>query len=139
MTTEIEKMVAELKAIRLKLPKERPLPTDEVIAAYEHKLGLDFTDEYKYFLKEASNSLLNGKDVLQLTSNMNSSRELLTVYDEAKKQGLPKDWLPFCEDNSDYYCLLKDGSVKFWSHNGISDEKWESLADWIRKVWINGE
>jgi hypothetical protein len=49
---------------------------------------------------------------------------------------LPRDLLPFCEDNGDYYCLAADGTVKFWSHNGTTDESWSDLATWIKEVWI---
>ncbi|HZV62542.1 MAG TPA: SMI1/KNR4 family protein [Methylophilaceae bacterium] len=139
MAAEIEKLVEELKKLKLKLTKERPLPTDDVITMYEEKLGVTFIPEYKYFLKEAGNILWNGKDVLQLTSNMDSPRDLLSNYNEAVQHGMPKDWLPFCEDNGDYYCILKDGSVRFWSHNGKIDEKWVNLEACIRRVWIGGE
>ena len=32
--------------------------------------------------------------------------------------GVPRDWLPFCDDNSDFYCLDGD-RVRFWSHDGV--------------------
>ena len=52
---------------------------------------------------------------------------------------LPRDLLPICEDNGDYYCMNAVGEVVYWSHDGVSDEKWSDLATWIRKVWIARE
>ena len=49
---------------------------------------------------------------------------------------LPRRLLPFCADNGDYYCFAPDGTVKFWSHNGTTDESWPDLASWIKQVWI---
>ena len=62
-------------------------------------------------------------------------RELVTVARAAWDAGVPLDLLPICADNGDYYCL--DGrAVRFWSHNGATDESWPSLASWIVEVWI---
>ncbi|RML47676.1 hypothetical protein APX70_02631, partial [Pseudomonas syringae pv. maculicola] len=43
------------------------------------------------------------------------------------------------EDNGNYYCLLEDGSVIYWVHDGRSNETWPSLASWIKHAWIDGE
>jgi len=49
--------------------------------------------------------------------------------------GVPGDWLPFCQDNADYFCL--DGRiVRYWSHDGETDEQWPDLGTWISEVWI---
>ena len=50
--------------------------------------------------------------------------------------GVPRQFLPFCESNGDYYCLAPDDQVVFWSHNGWSAERWPDLAHWIQQVWI---
>lgn len=52
--------------------------------------------------------------------------------------GVPRDWLPFCEDNADYFCLVGN-KVRYWSHNGVTDEQWSNLGTWIEQVWIGGE
>ena len=57
-----------------------------------------------------------------------------TAWEEME---VPRELLPFCEDNGDYYCLNQNGEVEYWSHNGSTDEKWKDLATWIREVWID--
>ena len=71
--------------------------------------------------------------------NRDSPRELLSTVAGARKQGVPESWLPICEDNGNYYCLLEDGSVSYWSHDGPYDETWPSLANWIKYAWVEGE
>lgn len=131
--------VAELKRVRVLLPNAQRLPDDELIIAYEHELGISFSDEYKIFTKEASDSIFNGKDALRLTVDRNSPRGLLNVIAEARAQGVPYSWLPISEDNGNYYCLLEDGSVSYWAHAGCSNENWPNLASWIKHAWIDGE
>lgn len=139
MISDINYAVIELKRLRLPLPNAQVLPSDELLDSYEKELGFIFPEDYRYFLKEASDSLLNGKDSLRVTFDRDSPRELITNANEAWRLGVPRDWLPFCEDNGNYYCLTKLGEVRFWSHDGSSGESWPNLAIWIKKVWIDEE
>lgn len=139
MNYDLETVVAELKSLRLSLPMVQILPNEELLDSYEKELGFVFPEDYKNFLMEAGDSLLNGKDCLRVTINRDSPRELAKSAIEAWGLGLPRDWLPFCEDNGNYYCLTKLGEVRFWSHDGFSDESWPNLATWIKKVWIDEE
>ncbi|MFC6301063.1 SMI1/KNR4 family protein [Pseudomonas spelaei] len=136
---KIYDVVSELKGVRLRLPVKQVLPDDAVISDYEAELGISFSDDYKFFVKEASDSIYNGKDALQLTVNRDSSRELASAVIDAREQGMPESWIPICEDNGNYYCLLEDGSIRYWSHDGLSAETWPNLASWIKNVWIDGE
>ncbi|MQQ08376.1 SMI1/KNR4 family protein [Epibacterium sp. SM1979] len=111
--------------------------TRELIARYERELGLEFCEDYKQFLLKVSQSFVGYLSPLRLDECMVSSPgELLDGVSNAREFGVPSEWLPFCEDNGDYYCLLSSGEVRFWDHNGASTEKWESLAVWIKEVWL---
>ncbi|WP_374700473.1 SMI1/KNR4 family protein [Iodobacter sp. BJB302] len=50
------------------------------------------------------------------------------------QMGVAKKWLPFIEDNSDYFLLSQTGEVKYWSHNGNTNEKWPNFAMWFQQV-----
>ncbi len=49
----------------------------------------------------------------------------------SRLKGVPKEFLPFCEDNGDYYCLTRDSRVVLWSHDGLFSGSWLDLAHWI--------
>lgn len=115
-----------------------PLPDDKLLNSYEKEIGFKFTEDYRKVLKNLSNIFYGTIDLLSVTKEKKYYSELAVVLKEAHEQGVPLDWLPICEDNSDYYCLLKDGSVKYQSHNGSADENWANLASWIKNVWIDG-
>ena len=139
MDIDIRDAIAELKSVRTSLPNAQHLPDDALVVAYERELGVSFPNEYKIFAKEASDSIFNGKDTLRLTADRNSPRELLNAVAEAREQGVPKSWIPICEDNGNCYCLLENGSVSYWAHDGPSNQIWPSLASWIKHSWIDGE
>ncbi|MEL7546522.1 MAG: SMI1/KNR4 family protein [Pseudomonadota bacterium] len=48
----------------------------------------------------------------------------------------PETLIPICEDNGNFYCIQRDGTVVFWDHNGPVDESWPDMANWITDVWI---
>lgn len=116
-----------------------PLPDENLLSAYQEKHGLSFPEEYKVFLKEVMNVLYGTKDPLVITMAGNGYGELSEAITTARAVGVPKDWLPICENNGDYYCLLPDGRVRFWSHDGESRDQWPDLATWVQDVWIEGK
>ncbi|WP_413208509.1 SMI1/KNR4 family protein [Rhodospirillum sp. A1_3_36] len=137
MNEKLNSILRELKSVRLNLSTPQYLPSDELIDEYESEIGIVFPEDYRSFLKEASDSMLNGKDALRLTPNRSHPRELSVALMDARQIGLPKDWLPICEDNGNYFCLTPDQKIRFWDHNGSSDESWPDLATWIKDVWID--
>ena len=137
MSEKLNKVLDELKFLRMRLPAAQYLPSDQVINEYEAETGIAFPEDYRTFLKEASDSMLNGKDALRLTPKRDHPRELSVAIEDARRIGVPTDWLPICEDNGDYFCLTPDQTIRFWDHNGASDESWPDLATWIKEVWID--
>ena len=137
MNKKLNEVLDELKSLRMTLPVAQYLPSDKVIDEYETEIGLVFPEDYRTFLKEASDSMLNGKDALRLTPERDHPRELCIALEEARQIGVPSNWLPICEDNGDYFCLTPDQSVRLWDHNGASHQSWPDLAAWIKEVWID--
>lgn len=113
-----------------------PLPSDELIDQYEQELGIDFGEDYRFFAKVASNVIYGTKDPLVFSTDKTVRGEFKAALGEARSLGLPNDWIPICEDNGDYFCLLPDKSIRYFSQDGPSEESWPSLAAWIREVWI---
>lgn len=138
MAYDIDDAIAELKALAITTPKAPPLPDDKLVAEYETELGFSFPDDYRKFLAEASNVFVGTLEPLIATDTRNARGELSVALVEARRDGLPRDLLPICEDNGDYYCLAPDRSIRLWDHNGLASEKWPDLATWIKEVWIEG-
>jgi len=126
--------IAELRRRNKPVPRPFRLPTTEEVVAAESRLGVTFSTDYRRFLLEASDvavGILEPGVVTPDAGHLN----LVETAESAWEWGVPQDWLPFCEDNADFYCL--DGAtVRFWSHHGGSDESWPDLASWIFDVWI---
>lgn len=135
MVYSIDDAISELKSLSIDTPIKPELPDDTLLDKCEAKIGLVLPDDYRKFLKNASDVFVGVLNPLIITESMDSPSDLAVVLLEARAMGVPFSWLPICDDNGDYYCLV-DEQVRFWSHNGATDEVWTDLASWIKKVWI---
>ncbi|WP_081057791.1 SMI1/KNR4 family protein [Burkholderia vietnamiensis] len=137
MGAKLISAVDELKNLSAGRRIKTPSPDDNVISEYEKEVGFSFSDEYRFFLKEASAIFFGVVEPLVLTRERNDRSELRSAVIAAREIGLPHDWLPICEDNGDYYCIIPDGKIRFWSPDGVATESWADLAEWVSKVWIS--
>lgn len=114
-------------------------PDDDTIAYYENELGLKFHDLYKIFLKQLSDCVVDDYDFFTLTPSNQKPffSDLITEAVKAWGLGVPRNWIPFCEDNGNYFCVDEEGVVHYWDHNGPTDERWDNLADWMQQVLID--
>ena len=132
----LTEVLAELRDLNERAPKPFRLPTETEVNLAENSLGIKFSPDYRRYLLEASDVVFGALEPAVVTPDA-GYLNLVEVAESAwEEMELPPDLLPFCEDNGDYYCLATDGTVKFWSHNGATDESWPDLATWIKEVWI---
>ena len=137
--SKLDKTIEKLKIISHDKRMNIPLPNDDLLNEYEQKTGLIFSEDYRKVLKSISNVFYGTKELLSVTKNSEYYRELSVALNDARKMGIPKDWIPICEDNGDYFCLNSKGEIKYWSLDGCSDESWENLESWIEQVWISND
>lgn len=138
MAIDLEDVIEEINQLNDPDQRKRPLPDDSLIARYEQETGFSFPEDYKLFLKSVSNAFVGYMSPFTLNDAMEENYGDLRVgINDARQIGVPNDWLPICEDNGDYYCIAPDGRVRFWDHNGASDEAWADLATWAKEVWLD--
>lgn len=133
--TILSAVLAELRAQNELMPLPLRLPTPTEVAASERQVGMSFPDDYRRFLLEASDITLGTLEPATVCEP-GSHTYLPGVVASARALGVPREWLPICEDNADFYCLDPAGVVRFWTHNGYSQETWPDLASWLQKVWL---
>jgi hypothetical protein len=126
--------IARLRSLNKAVPLPRRLPSQAEIAAVETELGREFPLDYRRFLAEASDVVVGTLEPAVVTPDA-GYLDLVEVARMAWEVGVPADWLPFCEDNGNYFCLVGT-LVRYWAHDGATDESWPDLATWISDVWI---
>lgn len=131
---------AAIETLReLNEPVSRPfrLPSESEIATAERALGVQFPPDYRSFLLQASDVAYGTLEPAVVIPDC-GHLSLVEIARRAWQAGVPRDHLPFCEDNGDYYCFSPDGRIVLWSHDRLFSGSWPDLAHWIQQVWIGG-
>jgi hypothetical protein len=129
--------ISELRARNEPVPIPARLPSVEEVETAERRLGVPFPADFCQYLLEASDVTYGVIEPVTITLP-GAHTDLFKVAGKAwDRFGVPRDLLPICEDNADFYCMNPAGEVVFWSHNNWSSERWASLADWIEQVWLS--
>jgi len=130
----------KLKALNQQVPKPPLLPTEEEVKNVEEKLGIRLPPSYVKYQLQYSDVVFGTYEPYQLFED-GSFTDLIKSVDEAREHGLPVHLLPFLEDNGDYFCFdllstAPEYQVRYWSHNGATEAKWENFLEWVEKCWI---
>jgi hypothetical protein len=132
----LTRAITALRECNEDVPTPPRLPTKEEVDAIERELGVRFHPDFRRYLLEASDVVFGTLEPVTITEKESHTylpQVARSAWDEME---LPRDLLPLCEDNGDYYCINKSGKIVYWSHNGTTDESWPNLATWIEEVWI---
>jgi hypothetical protein len=135
----LDEALSELRRRNEPVPKPLRLPSEDEVSVAEGKLGVRFHPDYRRFLLEASDINYNVLEPATITAP-DSHTDLFRIAERARGWWkVPKELVPICHDNADFYCMAPDGRVIFWSHDiqGPNGEEWSNLAAWIEQVWMH--
>ncbi len=124
-----------LRELNEEVPKPMRLPTEEELSLVEDGLDITFSAGLKSYFLQVSDIVYGCIEPVTIT-NSDSHTYLPAVAKDAAECGVPKDLVPLCEDNGDFYCVTSEGKVVFWSHDGASQEVWQNIEAWIEDVWM---
>jgi hypothetical protein len=132
----LDQAITELRKRNQKVPLPLRLPSRNEIQESEKRLGLRFHPDFVHYLLYASDIVYGTKEPVTITRPAAHTHLESVARDGWTKMELPKNLLPICEDNGDYFCMEQSGRVVYWSHDGVTNESWPDLATWIAEVWI---
>lgn len=132
----LERMIADLRRRNVPVPTPPKLPTETEISAIEKQTEVDFHADFRRLLLTAGDIVFSTIDIVSVI-DPDSHSYFPRVLKSARFWGVPDDLIPICEDSDgDYFCMKFDGGLRYWSHDGETDETWPDLATWIEDVWI---
>ena len=132
----LDEVIQALRELNEPVPQPLRLPTPKKIDEVEERLGYQFHPDFRTYLRQASDVVYGTLEPVTVTPDSGHT-DLRRVAPRAWDMGVPRSLLPVCEDNADYFCMNGRGEIVYWSHNGLTDEKWPDLATWIKEVWID--
>ena len=119
------------------VPRPPRLPTVSEVDSVEERLRIRLPPDFRRYLLEVSDVVCGALEPVTITIP-DSHTDLFSVVESAwESDGVPRDLIPICETNGDFFCMDSTGQIVFWSHNGQNSERWPNLAAWIGEVWLD--
>jgi hypothetical protein len=125
---DLDDAIRELRRRNEALPRPLRLPTEAEVVEAERRLAHAFHPDFRRYLREASDVTCGILEPVTIT-RPESHTDLFKVAASAwDAYHVPRDLLPICEFNADFYCLTPAGEVVFWSHNGWPSSRYPDLS-----------
>ncbi len=133
----IDQALNLLRAANQPVPLPLRLPTEDEIVHFERELRFHFPSDFRQFQLAASNVTYGTLEPVICIPGIGPPMNPIEVANDGWTRGVPRDWLPFCQDNDCFFCISKDGVVAFWDNadGRFGRENW-SLAQWIETIWL---
>ena len=118
-------------------PIKLRLPTEAEVEAAEKDLGISFPADYRRFQLEASDVDCGVLEPGLVLPGLQPYLDLRIIARDGWQAGVPKDSLPFCQNNGNYYFIDPLGTVRYWDHDGGGDSgRQATFAEWILEDWL---
>ena len=132
----MEDLIEEIRRCNQKVPVPLELPDMDDIIDAEEQIVVSLDMEHRRFLLEVSD-VVYGRLEPVTVADPNSHTYLPEVAAVAWSLGVPRDLIPLCEDNGNYYCTNEVGEVVYWADGELTDEEpWTSVWQWAEYVWL---
>jgi len=122
------------------VPKPPRLPTEEEVIEAERELGVAFSHEYKTYQLIGSDIVHGTREPGLLLPGLSPYLCLRAIANNGWELGTPKDFLPFCSDNGNYFTISSDGYIGYMDHDDHSHGViYDRFSDWVIEEWLDDE
>jgi len=134
----VKNEIAEIlhqRALKPSFPPEYPT-LDHVIEAQEAML-ISVPAILRDFLLDSSYEIFGRLEPVTI-ADRNCHTYLPEVAAETWARGLPREYIPLCQDRSNVYCVAEDDTVYIWNES-LGEEPEEVASDsweWVRDIWL---
>lgn len=133
----MEEVIEQLRELNEPVPVPLELPEEELLVEIEEQILINLPFELREFLLKVSDVVYGRLEPVTVTDSQ-SHTYLPEVASVAWSLGVPRELVPICEDQGNYYCVEQDGTVLLWDgeEEDLTDESWDSVWHWVREVWL---
>lgn len=128
-------IIEQLQEMSETVPIPLALPTFDQLVMAEEEILMPLPGELKQYLLYASDVIYGSLEPVT-ASDPNSHTFLPEVTAYAWSIGMPREYVPICQQGDNFYCIDQEGQVLLWNQDGTESEHWESLWQWVEKVWM---
>lgn len=134
----MEEVIEQLRELNEPVPVPLELPDEETLVEIQEQILIHLPFALREFLLQVSD-VVYGRLEPVTAADPHSHTYLPEVASVAWSLGVPRELVPLCEDQGNYYVVEEDGTVLLWEADSgeiNEDESWESVWHWVRDVWL---
>ncbi|WP_439860368.1 SMI1/KNR4 family protein [Pseudomonas sp. MBLB4136] len=134
----MEEVIDQLRELNEPVPVPLELPDEETLVEIQEQILIHLPYALREFLLTVSD-VVYGRLEPVTAADPQSHTYLPEVAATAWSLGVPREYVPLCEDQGNYYVVEEDGTVLLWEADTgeiNEDESWESVWHWVRDVWL---
>jgi hypothetical protein len=131
----MEELIEELRELNQPVPVPLELPDEDDLVVVQEALFISLDNDFREFMLSVSD-VVYGRYEPVTASDPTSHTYLPEVAASAWDAGLPRDLVPLCEHQGNYYAVNEEGEVQYWQDGVNTGESWETVWYWVRDVWL---
>ncbi|MGS0683225.1 SMI1/KNR4 family protein [Shewanella sp. 125m-7] len=129
-------IIEQLQEMSETVPVPLELATFEQIVEVEEEILIPLPMELKEYLLYASDVICGSLEPVT-ASDPHSHTYLSEVTSYAWSIGLPREFVPICQQGDNFFFISQEGQIQLWQDGEIDEEEtWESFWDWAEDVWM---
>ena len=132
----MDELIDELREANQPVPIPLELPEEDDLVEVQEALFISLNEDFQQFMLTVSDVVYGSLEPVT-ASDPTSHTYLPEIAAIAWDAGLPRDLVPLCEHQGNYYAVNEEGEVQYWEGGVKSEQSWESVWYWVRDVWLN--
>ena len=132
----MDELIDELREANQPVPIPLELPEEDDLVEVQEALFISLNEDFQEFMLTVSDVVYGTLEPVT-ASDPTSHTYLPEVAAIAWDAGLPRDLVPLCEHQGNYYAVNEEGEVQYWEGGVKTEQSWESVWYWVRDVWLN--
>jgi hypothetical protein len=135
-TETMDELIEELREANQPVPIPLELPEEDDLVEVQEALFISLNEDFQQFMLTVSDVVYGTLEPVT-ASDPTSHTYLPEVAAIAWDAGLPRDLVPLCEHQGNYYAVTEEGEVQYWEGGVKTEQTWETIWYWARDVWLN--
>lgn len=128
--------ILKSRSIKTAFPLE--LPEVEDIVNAQEEILIHIPVQFRDYLLHCSDVIYGQFEPVTIADPL-SHTHLPEVAAEAWARGMPREYIPICKHDEQYYCVDEDDSIYLWSSEDQDPEPiCDSIWAWVRDIWLGG-
>ncbi|WP_220719624.1 SMI1/KNR4 family protein [Agarivorans litoreus] len=131
----MQELIDEIRAADQSGAYPSELPTEAQLVEVEELILIPMPSDLRAFQLTVSNVICGSLEPVTI-SDPYLHTYLPEVAATAWSLGLPREFIPICQNGDNFYFISQEGEIGYWQGQEDLVPEWDSIWDWASEVWM---